>query len=291
MKEVERKQNSTSALIAEDDQVDEVTLGGISDSEMETNHLHPRKAGPEIVPASTAAQREYASAMKVIGTSSLRRSAALGNPAVPSKRSRPQPSALILEDEVEDDWLEKDLPSPPTRKFTKKSINSPWQDREKKPVNKLSLSGRSKSSGTTPAQRSPVSRLDSDDDDDFVHAEEAPPSAKRAKPSPTLLVSDDSNDRVPSPILSGPKRPKRPIQLSMDVFTDVVPKKPSVQPPPTPPPPRQPPISTPVESSAGVLKLYVRVQDKVLLIPVERNKTVQWLSEEAARRYYNMTGN
>jgi hypothetical protein len=36
--------------------------------------------------------------------------------------------------------------------------------------------------------------------------------------------------------------------------------------------------------------LYVRIQDKVLLIPVERSKSVQWLSDEAARRYYNMTG-
>lgn len=44
------------------------------------------------------------------------------------------------------------------------------------------------------------------------------------------------------------------------------------------------------QSSSGVLKLYVRIQDKVLLIPVERNKSVQWLSDEAARRYYNMTG-
>ena len=44
------------------------------------------------------------------------------------------------------------------------------------------------------------------------------------------------------------------------------------------------------QSSSGVLKLYVRIQDKLLLIPVERNKSVQWLSDEAARRYYNMTG-
>ena len=42
--------------------------------------------------------------------------------------------------------------------------------------------------------------------------------------------------------------------------------------------------------SPSVLKLYVRIQDKVLLIPVERSKSVQWLSDEAARRYYNMTG-
>ena len=41
---------------------------------------------------------------------------------------------------------------------------------------------------------------------------------------------------------------------------------------------------------SNVLKLNVRIQDKVLLIPVEGSKSVKWLSEEAARRYYNMTG-
>ncbi len=49
-------------------------------------------------------------------------------------------------------------------------------------------------------------------------------------------------------------------------------------------------VVAPPLPSPGVLKLYVRVQDKTLLIPVERNKSVQWLSEEAARRYYQMTG-
>ncbi len=50
------------------------------------------------------------------------------------------------------------------------------------------------------------------------------------------------------------------------------------------------PSVQPQHPASGVLKLYVRIQDKVLLIPVERNKSVQWLSDEAARRYYNMTG-
>ena len=42
--------------------------------------------------------------------------------------------------------------------------------------------------------------------------------------------------------------------------------------------------------STYILKLHVRIQDKVLLVPVECNKSVQWLTEEVARRYYNMTG-
>lgn len=42
--------------------------------------------------------------------------------------------------------------------------------------------------------------------------------------------------------------------------------------------------------SPGILKLYVRIQGKVLLIPAGADKTVKWLTEEAARRFYNMTG-
>lgn len=56
------------------------------------------------------------------------------------------------------------------------------------------------------------------DDDDF---DEIPPSAKRAKPSPSFLPSsDDSNDRA-SPILSVSKRTKKPVQLSIHAFTEV----------------------------------------------------------------------
>lgn len=45
------------------------------------------------------------------------------------------------------------------------------------------------------------------------------------------------------------------------------------------------------QQQPNVLKLYVRIGDKcVLLVPVERGKSVQWLAEEAARRYDKMTG-
>ena len=50
------------------------------------------------------------------------------------------------------------------------------------------------------------------------------------------------------------------------------------------------PTAPPTALSPGVLKLYVRIQAKVLLIPAGADKTVKWLTEEAARRYYNMTG-
>ncbi len=149
-------------------------------------------------------------------------------------------------------------------------------------------------------------------DDDFA-VEVVPPSAKRAKPSPSFTInsSDDSNDRA-SPILSVSKRAKKPVQLSMYAFTEVIElstyfktstlniyhfcilkanshsdnhiqaSKKTINKPTASTQPQLP--------SPSVLKLYVRIQDKVLLIPVERSKSVQWLSDEAARRYYNMTG-
>lgn len=230
MKEVERKQNSTSALISEEDHVEEpICLGGLSEPEEDSFRFLGQRKATEILTASksasTAAQKEYATAMKVIGSSSVRRSTAT---SMPVKRSRP--SALLLEEEIEDDWLDKDLPSPPSRrsipnrKTSTSSLDRSSTKSTPKPVNKLSLSGRNKKS-ETPQRPTPCS---SPEDDIFQvedYEEEAAPSAKRAKPSPTLLqISDESsnsNDRAPSPILSAGKRTKKPIQLTMDAFTEV----------------------------------------------------------------------
>ena len=87
-------------------------------------------------------------------------------------------------------------------------------------VFKTSSSHRSKSSSTTPLS---LQNISISDDDVFV-TEGVPPSAKRTKKSPTLFhLSDDSssNDRAASPIIGGPKRIQRPVQLSMDAFTVV----------------------------------------------------------------------
>ena len=139
-REVEHKQSSTSALIPEEEivgssmQEDEIPLMDHTDTDI-MDDIRPRESKSKRLAASSA-QREYAQAINVIGSSSARRSAVL---TVPTKRSRVQPSALLLEDEIEENWLEDDLPSP-TRKSSKKSnlslpIHKPsyQSDREKKP--------------------------------------------------------------------------------------------------------------------------------------------------------------
>ncbi|XP_057368859.1 tonsoku-like protein [Daphnia carinata] len=302
MKEIEHKHSSTSALIPEEDitgnSFQEVELTRVGPSEPEMGGPAKFRESKDKRLASSAAQKEYAEAMKVIGSSSsARRSTAVSGP---TKRSRIHQPALVLEEELVDEWIENDLPSP-TRKSSKKSnftfpVHKPnnQSDKEKTPTStssrlnkhssRLSLSNRRKSGAPS---------LDFEGvtvSDDDIEVEVMLPSAKRAKPSPSFIhTSDDSNDRA-SPILSVSKRPKKPVQLSMYDFAEVnahtedniqAPKKAvnksfsSVQ--------QQNP-------STSVLKLYVRIQDKVLLIPVERSKSVQWLSDEAARRYYNMTG-
>jgi hypothetical protein len=82
-----------------------------------------------------------------------------------------------------------------------------------------SSSHRSKSSSATPLS---LQNISLSDDDDFF-SEEVPPSAKRTKKSPTLcnLSDESSNDRVASPVIGGPKRAQRPVQLSKDAFTVV----------------------------------------------------------------------
>ncbi|ROT76363.1 putative tonsoku-like protein-like [Penaeus vannamei] len=53
------------------------------------------------------------------------------------------------------------------------------------------------------------------------------------------------------------------------------------------------PSSTQSTMSGGALRLRVRVQNRVLLVPVAgagQNRTVSWLAEEVTRRYYQLAG-
>ncbi|EFX69074.1 hypothetical protein DAPPUDRAFT_62661, partial [Daphnia pulex] len=189
--------------------------------------------------ASSAAQREYAQAMKVIGSSSSARRPTV---AGPTKRSRSHQPALVLEEDLTEEWIENDLPSP-TRKSSKKSnisfpVHKPsyQSDKEKTPTSSRPNSNRRKPD-------TPSSTFQEDinlSDDDFA-----------------VEVNSHSDNHI--------QAPKKTISKPNSSAQQQLP-------------------------SPSVLKLYVRIQDKVLLIPVERSKSVQWLSDEAARRYYNMTG-
>lgn len=146
MKVVEQKQSCT-ALIPEEEilergiQEDDLAFDNFLDTEKEMSN--PRESKAKRL-ASSSAQREYAQAMQVIGSSSVRRTSVV---TAPNKRSRMQP-ALLPENVVQDDWLEDDLPSP-TRKSNKKfnlsfpvhkSISASINDKTTSPVSSSSSS-------------------------------------------------------------------------------------------------------------------------------------------------------
>jgi len=143
MREVEHKQSSTSALIPEDEVVessfhnDELTFVNLTDDAEMDGPVKLRESKDKRL-ASSAAQREYAQAMKVIGSSSSARRSTVVS-AGPTKRRTHQP-ALVLEDDLTEEWIENDLPSP-TRKSSKKSnisfpVHKPsyQSDKEKTPT-------------------------------------------------------------------------------------------------------------------------------------------------------------
>lgn len=146
MREVEHKQSSTSALIPEDEvngnSYEDVELALIDPEETEKNGSNKSREAKDKRLASSAAQKEYAEAMKVIGSSSsARRSAVVSGP---TKRSRTYQPALVLEDELVDEWIENDLPSPMRKSSKKSSLSFPihkpgnQSDKEKTPTSTFS---------------------------------------------------------------------------------------------------------------------------------------------------------
>jgi hypothetical protein len=142
MREVEHKQSSTSALIPEDEVVensfqnDDLSFINLTDDAEIEGPVKIRVSKDKRL-ASSAAQREYAQAMKVIGSSSSARRPTV---AGPTKRSRSHQPALVLEEDLTEEWIENDLPSP-TRKSSKKSnisfpVHKPsyQSDKEKTPT-------------------------------------------------------------------------------------------------------------------------------------------------------------
>jgi hypothetical protein len=128
VKEIEHKQPNTSALIPEEELTVEEPEVKFLEEEMNyarnAAHSSAFKERP-----STSAQKEYASAMRIIGSSAKRLSTPLAHTS--TKKSRPVP-ALVPEEDMDDEWLEKDVPSPvkkPARKSSSRN-HSIDEDRE-----------------------------------------------------------------------------------------------------------------------------------------------------------------
>jgi hypothetical protein len=129
VKEIEHKQSNTSALIPEEELTVEEPEVKFLEEEMNyaRNEAHSSSAFKER--PSTSAQKEYASAMRIIGSSAKRLSVPLSHTS--TKKSRPVP-ALVPEGDLDDEWLEKDVPSPlkkPARKSSSRN-HSIDEDRE-----------------------------------------------------------------------------------------------------------------------------------------------------------------
>lgn len=106
-------------MIPEEDGVDQVEMEVPNEIHVSPGSFPRRESSTKRGPSSSA-QREYAAAMKVIGSSARR------NPAVvtiPTNKLRIQP-ALLAEDQVDDDWLEEDVPSSTRKPVRKSSVES-----------------------------------------------------------------------------------------------------------------------------------------------------------------------
>ena len=128
VKEIEHKQPNTSALIPEEELTVEEPEVKFLEEEMNYARNEAHSSAFKERP-STSAQKEYASAMRIIGSSAKRISAPLAHTS--TKKSRPVP-ALVPEEDMEDEWLEKDVPSPvkkPARKSSSRN-HSVDEDRE-----------------------------------------------------------------------------------------------------------------------------------------------------------------
>jgi len=113
MKEIEHNQCNSSSLIPEENHSNEpVSLPTPFESD-ETDCFPISEPIIKRNP-STSAQREYATAMRAIRSSAIHKS------ATPASAKRNRVPALVLQDEVNDEWLEEDMPTA-SRKLTKKS--------------------------------------------------------------------------------------------------------------------------------------------------------------------------
>ncbi|XP_072313998.1 tonsoku-like protein [Eucyclogobius newberryi] len=221
-------------------------------------------------PALSVFERdEYHSAIRGLGSAKSRMHGSSQFSNTPATSSR---SALVPEEEdVADDWLEDDLGDIQPKKKRRLQV----EQNESRAESGVSTS-RSQIRHT---HSEPSSRVPSSSSRGFSGKKKS--SVKQAKmtqmPGMERLVRREVT-RCPSPNITD--------EEDVRALT-----------PPPPPPPHmysQPPTHTPATALPPPIRVRVKVQDDVFLIPVPQSEadscTVAWLCEQAAQRYYQKCG-
>ncbi|XP_054283559.1 tonsoku-like protein [Macrosteles quadrilineatus] len=253
-----------------------------------------RRSGEELeVPSkkSTTATREYEEAMK-----SLRRK----HTTFPSPQSPPrvEHSALVAEDEVVEDWLVDDL-APSGHRGIKRRRSHHFEGEPQRRPNRLPDS-------PPPAPRRvyrPISPVDLFTDSSNSGERQVEEDVQQRE---SVTISDEPD--IVQEILT-PQQPQsnvRPVSLATQVPLTGFGVVRQSMPPPTElpaampmnfqPPTQQPTQCTQNTQQMGLPSIKVRVEGKLLLIPLptqentQEVQTIAWLAEEAAKRYYSFEG-
>ncbi|XP_037097712.1 tonsoku-like protein [Syngnathus acus] len=234
------------------------------------------ESGPDPPASFVFAQDEYQSAIRGLGSAKTLlqgRSTQPHTPVMPGLSSSSKSALVAEEDYLADDWLVDDLvESQPKKKRFRLEQNGAWEDKTV--------------SSTARAPNSQMSYRSST----LVPCSNRGPSVKRnnsVKPQQVKMT------QMPGMVRLG----RREVNRSHSPTLTDDEARPETPPPPHPihtqPLTQRPAASTPI-SLPPPIRMRVRVQDDIFLIPVPQSEaescTVSWLCDQAAQRYYHKCG-
>ncbi|XP_063614697.1 tonsoku-like protein [Penaeus indicus] len=203
----------------------------------------------------------YLSAIESVGSAVRRAEIQKSSLSLPKDKKQ----ALVTDEEVVDDWLDDDLGifSRKRKRVEKLEFEYKEPKRERRVLSEKNSSERILSRSKKVRQTKLTSIVQKYPED--IHdgrnspCREGDYSLSDLRDSPVIT---ETNRTVDSPATSNHESPITP-------------------------------SSTQSTISGGALRLRVRVQNRVLLVPVAgagQNRTVSWLAEEVTRRYYQLAG-
>ncbi|XP_018519176.1 LOW QUALITY PROTEIN: tonsoku-like protein [Lates calcarifer] len=229
---------------------------------------------------SVFARQEYHSAIRGLGSAKtllqgLSQPQFSSTPAVSSSSNR---SALVPEEEyLADDWLEDDLGEIQPKKKRRLRVEQNGMNREDGAAFSAAKSQNRHLNSNTNCRGSAV-----------------PSSSSRSlslKKNGSLKPHQVKMTQMPGMVRLGRREVNRSHSPTITDDDDIRPETP---PPPPPQIHMQPPTQTLAAPMPPPIRMRVRVQDDVFLIPVPQSEadscTVSWLCEQAAQRYYQKCG-